>query len=402
MAKNKKFRVTLTESEIELLGRRVVSSGRYILSQEEFDLIGGKNRKKLKAKNKSKKSGKKKKDNETVWDESSDGALWSYEGYSSIRTLEQALAFCQVDLEKWEVERHIFNAWDVTMSGDDGQPITATNYQVKVWFRPTKKIKIERPVYRNIKVRNKDESQMWVTIGCVHRPFHDKILWDKFLNFLEYNRKKITGVLINGDWLDLRSLSSHEEWIPEGVDLQMEYSDGLQGIEDIEQRLHPLISKIFHYGNHEERFFRDKKSIRKYGSTLQSPHEAMELEQRGWDVMTDWKNGFTTLGNDLDVFHGTKVGMNAAKDQLQAIPDRNHIFNHTHRFGTYSNSTHSAYNLGCMIDMEHEMFNYVDRGVRNAWAHGFGVIYIDKTGNSHVTPIKVAKDRSFFFEGVSF
>jgi hypothetical protein len=337
-----------------------------------------------------------------AWDIRQDNALWEYKGSKSITTLEQALGFSEVDLNEWEVERHIFNSWDVTMKGEDGEPITKTNYQVKVWFRRKAKLELEKPVYRHIQVEKKIHSQMWVIIGCVHRPFHDKILWDKFIGFLKHNKEKITGVLIDGDFLDLRSLSSHEEWIPDGVDLSMEYSDGAQGIRDIEDALNDDIEKVYMYGNHEDRFFRDKKSIRKYGASLPSPHEAMELEEKGWEVITDWKNGYVTLGNLLDVYHGTKVGMNASKDQLNALPTRDHVFFHTHRVSSYSNQTNTAYNGGCMIDLDSDMFKYVDRGVRAAWSQGFIVAYIDDEGGNHVTQIKVRDDRHFFFEGLVY
>jgi hypothetical protein len=340
---------------------------------------------------------------ETVWDEKEDSAVYEYKGEKSIRTLEEALHFSEVDLSKWEVERHIFNSWDVSMKNADGTgAFKRTNYQVKVWFRRKQDLAIEKPQYRHITIEPKPKPQMWVIIGCVHRPFHDKQLWDSFLSFLEKNRNDITGIIINGDYLDLRSLSSHEEWIPDGVDLSMEYSDGLQGIEDIESRLKKNIRKIFIYGNHEDRFFRDKKSIRKYGSSLPSPHEALELDERGWEVITDWKNGYVTLGNNLDVFHGIKVGANAAKDQLNALPTRDQIFNHTHRFSTYSNNTNTAYNIGCMIDIDNDMFKYVDRGIRAAWALGFATAHIDEYGNNYVTPIKAREDKRFFFQGVVY
>ena len=335
-----------------------------------------------------------------TWEESQESASYEYKGERSITTLDEALAFSDVDLNVWEVERHVFNSWDVSMKSADGSgAFKRTNYQVKVWFRRIEKVEVRKPEPRKVKIETTEAPQMWVIIGCVHRPFHDKIVWDKFLKFLFDNRKSITGVIINGDYLDLRSLSSHDDYIPEGIDLSVEYSDGLQGIQDIEDQLQKGIKKYFIYGNHEDRFFRDKNSIRKYGASLPSPHEALELPQRGWEIIEDWKNGYITLGNDLDVFHGVKVGMNAAKDQLNALPTRSHIFNHTHRFGSYSNKTNTAYNIGCMIDFESDAFKYVDRGVRAAWSKGFAVAYIDPKGNHHVNPIKIDKDKTFFFQG---
>jgi hypothetical protein len=57
---------------------------------------------------------------------------------ADIRTLDDALKSAKVDLNVWEVERHVINSWEVTMgaatSGTD-QPETFTNFQVKVWLQ---------------------------------------------------------------------------------------------------------------------------------------------------------------------------------------------------------------------------------------------------------------------------
>jgi len=55
-----------------------------------------------------------------------------------IRTLEDALAAADVDLETWEVDRYVVNWWDVTVSArkaDGATPETYTNYQIKVWLK---------------------------------------------------------------------------------------------------------------------------------------------------------------------------------------------------------------------------------------------------------------------------
>lgn len=56
-----------------------------------------------------------------------------------IHTLEEALAYAQVDLEQWKVSRWKLNSWTVTMKlkqgvGEPDVPETRTNYQVKVWL----------------------------------------------------------------------------------------------------------------------------------------------------------------------------------------------------------------------------------------------------------------------------
>jgi hypothetical protein len=142
---------------------------------------------------------------EKTWDERGDTATYEYKGEKSITTLKEALDFSEV-----EVERHIFNSWDVTMSTGK-----RTNYQTKVWFRRIEKLDLVKPEYRHIEMKTSNSVQMWVIIGCVHMPFHDKTLWDKFLCFLENHKKDITGIILNGDFLDLRSLSAYEEWLKE-------------------------------------------------------------------------------------------------------------------------------------------------------------------------------------------
>lgn len=47
-----------------------------------------------------------------------------------IKTLDELLEACDVDLNKWKVESYIVNKWDVT-SWKTGEPITIQNYQVK-------------------------------------------------------------------------------------------------------------------------------------------------------------------------------------------------------------------------------------------------------------------------------
>lgn len=55
----------------------------------------------------------------------------------TINTLEQALEVAEVDLDKWQVERYVINSWQVTLKDAAGKPISRTNYQIKVWLKPS-------------------------------------------------------------------------------------------------------------------------------------------------------------------------------------------------------------------------------------------------------------------------
>lgn len=69
------------------------------------------------------------------WSEGKIDAQWSFDGTSDkIETLADALAFSAVDLDTWEVERHIFNKWPTT-AVIDGKLVQKANLQIKVWFK---------------------------------------------------------------------------------------------------------------------------------------------------------------------------------------------------------------------------------------------------------------------------
>lgn len=54
---------------------------------------------------------------------------------SAIKTLDDLLTACSVDLTIWEVDHYLINKWEVGMMGDDGKPIVEPLFQVKAWLR---------------------------------------------------------------------------------------------------------------------------------------------------------------------------------------------------------------------------------------------------------------------------
>lgn len=63
-----------------------------------------------------------------------------------IKTLDEALASAKVDLSVWMVDRHVVNSWEVTIKNNEGEPVPATNHQVKVWL----KRKAPNPLYSGL------------------------------------------------------------------------------------------------------------------------------------------------------------------------------------------------------------------------------------------------------------
>ncbi len=65
-----------------------------------------------------------------IIDEKKNDMVWQYDGNANITNLEEALVFSKVDLNIWEVERHVFNTW--TTTSKDAQK---WNLQIKLWFK---------------------------------------------------------------------------------------------------------------------------------------------------------------------------------------------------------------------------------------------------------------------------
>ena len=253
------------------------------------------------------------------------------------------------------------------------------------------------------KVKKQGKYETWLVFGCVHRPFHDKKLWAGLMNLMHELLPNLSGIIINGDYVDLLSLSAHAKFdtILPGINLGVEYKDGLDGLLEIESVLGKRknqVKKIFHYGNHEDRYFRHIKGMdnAKYGNALISPVEGLRLHELGYEVQLDYQNGLTQLGEDLDVFHGHYFNQHAAKKHLDATNGKSVLFNHTHRFQMYSDGFHTGYNIGWLGDKGSKAFNYAPRFTKQGWTNGFAVVYVDADGQTMVNPVKCSGGRFFF------
>lgn len=82
----------------------------------------------------------------------------------TISTLEDAIDVAEIDLEKWEIDKHVINSWQVTIKQDDGPPITKTNWQVKIW------LKAKTPELMAIEVLLKEIAEKSPNVPLLHKP----------------------------------------------------------------------------------------------------------------------------------------------------------------------------------------------------------------------------------------
>lgn len=53
----------------------------------------------------------------------------------TIDSVDKAVAYSKIDLDVWQIDRHVIGFWTVTMK-IDGTPVQKTNYNVRLWLKP--------------------------------------------------------------------------------------------------------------------------------------------------------------------------------------------------------------------------------------------------------------------------
>jgi predicted phosphodiesterase len=255
---------------------------------------------------------------------------------------------------------------------------------------------------RSKKMVHSSKGQKWIVLSDIHRPFHNQALWSKVLRLIKDMGTDLHGVVLAGDYLDLYTLGSYNSMslgLLEGIDLGYEYEDGLNGLIELQSVLPAGCRKLFLYGNHEDRYFRtmNSRDHKKFGSALRDPIEALRLQENGWEVKTNWKDDFFTLGEHLDVIHGIFWSKHCAAAHLDR-GGRSVMFGHTHRIQSFHIGNKAAFNIGGLFDIQNKAFRYKSRLERMPWANGFAIVNIDDNGDFYTDQITVWND-CFFAEG---
>lgn len=256
--------------------------------------------------------------------------------------------------------------------------------------------------YLQLRISRKEsvkKSGIHIVLGCVHVPFHNKVLLNKLLDFIEDQKDNIIGFHLIGDFMDMKSLSSHDDKTIDlsGLTLGKEYQEGNNVLDLLDEVLPDNIQKTFLYGNHEDRYLRHISNIKNYktADAIQSPEQALNLNQRGYIVKNDWKEGYVTIGK-YQLLHGISLTVNSCKTHVEKLRS-SCIFAHTHKVGQYYEGWLHGVNIGHFGDENSKGFSYLSRVERAPWKNGFGIISI--SGKHSQAETVVCEDNGFFYNG---
>lgn len=235
-----------------------------------------------------------------------------------------------------------------------------------------------------------------VVLGCIHVPFqHNKALENILQLMVDI---KPVGFHLAGDFLDCNSLSGYDRGkfpIIPGLNLEKEYEYGSHILDLFDSVLSGDVNRNFLYGNHEARFHTYMSKVDNSKVAARSPEDALQLEQRGYNIYTDWKNDQIQLPNDTVIIHGENFSKHFTEKNLMTYK-RNVISSHTHRHQVFAERRFTSIGTGILGDMDNKVFKYMSRQGKEKWKMGFVCIYVDQDKN-YFHPVIVEEDGSFVF-----
>jgi predicted phosphodiesterase len=229
-----------------------------------------------------------------------------------------------------------------------------------------------------------------VVVSDIHLPYEDHKATQAFLSFLKDH--KIDELVLNGDILDLASMSSHGDAGAKALMDEVAYAndwlDDLRNIVGSKCKLHYV------EGNHEQRM---ERYIAQNAANLDGVTDLptlLRLKQRriGWTPYGE----VHFISPKLGVTHGIFCGQHFAKQHLDRY-GTSLVVGHTHRAqvhtlsvaGEAADSARGCFGLGTLVDVSRVPYIKGPTG----WTNGFGVFYVLPDGTFTAYPVMMTKRR---------
>jgi hypothetical protein len=242
-------------------------------------------------------------------------------------------------------------------------------------------------------------SNTQIVMGCAHVPYHNRSLWHGVCQLIK--DIKPNGINLIGDIMDMNAFSFHDRGQTPLITASLEYKLARPWFDELDSAVgNRKVEKRYLYGNHEDRYLRHLSSPDSLRIICDPPEEAMNLEGRGYEVRTDWKEDYFILGDHLEIFHGELLGINPAKRQLDKLK-RSCMFAHSHRVGTHYDGDMAAFNIGGLFNKEAPAFKYLGRIAKRSWMNAFAIVTVDNNGYYYPHIITAYRDK-FYYNGKQY
>lgn len=233
-------------------------------------------------------------------------------------------------------------------------------------------------------------------VTCFHIPFHDKLLFELFIEFLKYFQPDVLFLL--GDLMDWYQVSTYDK----NPDRLKDFQRDLDLVDTLLERICMWAKKVVLLGgNHEYRMVKYLKKHPELHSLrcLQVP-TLYNLDKHGIEYHSYFEK--PTVFNELMVHHGNLIRKHSgwtAKAMFEKYGGCG-VVGHSHRGGNFIKRNMQGiwgwYECMCMCDLNPEYLDFAD------WAQGWCAAYFLKEKDRfHMVQIPVI-DHKFLFEGKLF
>lgn len=244
------------------------------------------------------------------------------------------------------------------------------------------------PVLRDSKPYVIDDLGQWLILSDVHIPFHDNITIDLALK--EAQRRKVKGILLNGDLCDCHELSRWDK-SPDDPRYPEEVTKTKQFLDYLRWKI-PKIPIVFKHGNHEERvflyLFRHAPAL--FGLDVLTLPRLLEFDKYGIVDVADRR--VIRMGH-LNVIHGheyrpaIQTPVNPARGvflraKASVLTSHFHQVSEHHE-PTIAGKQQGSWSIGCACDLN-PLYMPINR-----WSTGFAFVELSKGGNFSVDNLRV-------------
>lgn len=238
-----------------------------------------------------------------------------------------------------------------------------------------------------------------IALPDMHVPFHDVAAVDLVSFVVERITKLYRASLgepefiLLGDYLDCLEVSKHRKDPELNMKFKVEIDRGVEMRIRLDS-LAPWTAKTITLGNHENRL---RNYITDNAPALEgivpSIGDLLAMPANGWTVVP---YGDVYKFGDLHITHDVDTAGMYAHVRSAAKMGGSTLIGHTHRVavthsGNYAHGPSTAAMLGWLGNFE--FARYIKRPMRAEWRHGFGILYRDVSGHTHVSPIPIAGGR---------
>jgi len=365
---------------------------------------------------------------------------------SRIKTLEQLIEACEIDLNIWEIERHLINKWEVgakaahkNLKYVDGKAtgtiqmaglVVEPLFQVKAWLIRKHPIQINpsiSPIEFNISFPRpgkpkKSGRKRAIVLFDPHiafsrnlktgalTPYHDRAAIDIAIQIVEAAMPD--NIVLGGDWLDLAEWSMKYARTP---DMRWTTQPALLEAGYINARMRnavPDAEIIFVPGNHEGRIM---KLLAEYNMSVAyeiKSIDEMELppalsisrllafHTMNIECVEDYPNGRAYIGNQVMVEHG-EISRNKSGLTVSALVEEAEIHllvGHIHRRESATKTLRDGREVsvtcpGCLCRTD----GVVPASKSNMnWQQGFAVVDYGDSIYPNIATVPILNGRAYF------